>query len=159
MNDVRNCLSLLASAFNDACRKLSAVKIQYDENVKVSLTTFASCDLRSVLPHVLDLQTTFLDNIVRYLNRGENLMDQAPVVHGQARGFFGHSMTLTIEEREYDYKFDGRDRKLFLLVRLSKSNIILFFCPKLRDHAHSFVKTGNQTSPRTVPYARKVRVS
>lgn len=53
-------------------------------------------------------------------------MDQAPVVHVQTRGFFGSSETLNIEEREFDYTTpDGQDRKLFLVVRLSESNIII----------------------------------
>ncbi|CAN0168434.1 unnamed protein product, partial [Ectocarpus sp. 12 AP-2014] len=61
--------------------------------------------------------TTFLNNIFRHLNRGENPMDQAAtVVQAAGRGVFGNGKTLSIEEREFDYKTErGQDYKFFLV--------------------------------------------
>ncbi|CAN0532170.1 unnamed protein product [Ectocarpus sp. 12 AP-2014] len=61
-------------------------------------------------------KTTFLNNIFRHLNQGQNPMDQASVVHGQTGGIFGHSKTLKIEEREFDHTTsDGQYYKFFLV--------------------------------------------
>ncbi|CBJ31643.1 Sept3, septin GTPase [Ectocarpus siliculosus] len=62
-------------------------------------------------------KTTFLNNIFRHLNRGENPMDQAAtVVQAAGRGVFGNGKTLRIEEREFDYKTErGQDYKFFLV--------------------------------------------
>ncbi|CAM9709550.1 unnamed protein product, partial [Ectocarpus fasciculatus] len=61
--------------------------------------------------------TTFLNNIFRHLNRGENPMDQAAtVVQAAGRGVFSNGKTLRIEEREFDYKTErGQDYKFFLV--------------------------------------------
>ncbi|CAM9506330.1 unnamed protein product, partial [Ectocarpus fasciculatus] len=62
-------------------------------------------------------KTTFLNNIFRHLNGGENPMEQASVVRGQTRGFFGQSKTLKIEERKFDYTSpDGQQHYKFFLV-------------------------------------------
>ncbi|CAM9321055.1 unnamed protein product, partial [Ectocarpus fasciculatus] len=61
--------------------------------------------------------TTFLNNIFRHLNGGDNPMNQdATVVQATDRGLFGNGKTLRIEEREFDYKTEqGQDYKFFLV--------------------------------------------
>lgn len=45
-------------------------------------------------------------------------MDQAAVVQAQGGGLFGQAMTLSIEERAFDYQSrGGQDYKFFLVVR------------------------------------------
>ncbi|CAN0296233.1 unnamed protein product, partial [Ectocarpus sp. 6 AP-2014] len=61
-------------------------------------------------------KTTFLNNIFRHLNQGQNPMDQASVVHGQTGGIFGHSKTLKIEEREFYHTTSGGQYYKFFLV-------------------------------------------
>ncbi|CAM9808835.1 unnamed protein product, partial [Scytosiphon promiscuus] len=62
-------------------------------------------------------KTTFLNNIFRHLNRGENPMDQAAVVQARGGGgMFGHGKTLTIEERSFKYKTHEEDEYEFFLV-------------------------------------------
>ncbi|CBN74010.1 Sept2, septin GTPase [Ectocarpus siliculosus] len=61
-------------------------------------------------------KTTFLNNIFRHLNQGQNPMDQGSVVHGQTGGIFGHSKTLKIEEREFDHTTSGGQYYKFFLV-------------------------------------------
>ncbi|CAM9710093.1 unnamed protein product [Ectocarpus sp. 12 AP-2014] len=62
-------------------------------------------------------QTTFLNNIFRYLNGGENPMDEAAtVVQATGSGIFGNVKTLRIEEREFEYTTEGGQEYKFFLV-------------------------------------------
>eukprot|EP00903_Cladosiphon_okamuranus_P018904 g17387.t1 len=61
-------------------------------------------------------KTTFLNNIFRHLNGGQNPMDQAAAVQAQGGGLFGQSTTLRIEERSFDFKARGGQNYKFFLV-------------------------------------------
>ncbi|CAM9680151.1 unnamed protein product [Ectocarpus sp. 4 AP-2014] len=98
-------------------------------------------------------KTTFLNNIFRHLNRGQNPMDQASVVHGQTGGIFGHSKTLKIEEREFDHTAsDGQHYKFFLVdtpgygdhvnVRTSFQPVVDFITRGSRRYLAE-IKSGN----------------
>ncbi|CAN0283462.1 unnamed protein product [Ectocarpus fasciculatus] len=105
-------------------------------------------------PRWIGMRTTFLNNIFRHLNQGENPMDQASVVHEQTGGIFGHSTTLKIEEREFDYTSDGQRYKFFLVdtpgygdhvnVRKSFQPVVDFISSGSRRYLAE-IKRGNDT--------------
>ncbi|CAM9808904.1 unnamed protein product [Scytosiphon promiscuus] len=61
-------------------------------------------------------KTTFLNNIFRHLNGGENPMDQPAMVQARGGGMFGRGKTLLIEERSFDYTSSNGNEHTFFLV-------------------------------------------